>query len=282
MLLIVGCESKDDTSVGTPFEKLSSEYTGIDFSNNITPNLESSENLFDYDYFYNGSGVGIADINNDGLKDIIFTANQTENKLYLNKGNLKFEDITKPSNINLKNKKWSSGVTFADVNNDGWLDIYISQGGPFESDSRGNILLINNQDLTFSEKAKEYGLNDNGISTQSAFFDFDKDGDLDCVVMNENEFYGYDPISFFQKYEDKSVLLDNSSHLYEQVDGKFINITEKAGLLSPTFGLGLCISDINGDNWPDIYIANDYYVKDAMYINNQDGTFTNQIQESTK
>ena len=117
MLLIVGCESKDGTSVGAPFEKLSSEYTGIDFSNIITPNLESSENLFDYDYFYNGSGVGIADINNDGLKDIIFTANQTENKLYLNKGNLKFEDITKPSNINPKNKKWSSGVTFADVNN---------------------------------------------------------------------------------------------------------------------------------------------------------------------
>ena len=100
--------------------------------------------------------------------------------------------------------------------------------------------------------------------------------------MNENEFYGYDPISFFKKYENKSVLMENSSHLYEQKDGKFINITEKAGLLSPTFGLGLCISDINNDNWPDIYIANDYYVKDAMYINNQDGTFTNQIKKSTK
>ena len=280
-VLIFGCNNvKDEKQV--PFEKLSSDVTGINFSNIITPDIETSENLFDYDYFYNGSGVGIADINNDGLKDVLFTANQEMNKLFLNKGNLTFEDITESSNINSKNKKWSSGVTFADVNNDGWLDIYISQGGPYDSNSRKNLLLINNQDLTFTEKAEEYGLDDNGISTQSAFFDFDKDGDLDCVVMNENEFYGYDPISFFKKYENKSVLMENSSHLYEQKDGKFINITEKAGLLSPTFGLGLCISDINNDNWPDIYIANDYYVKDAMYINNQDGTFTNQIKKSTK
>jgi len=281
-LILFSCNPNENTENNIPFEKLSSDYSGVKFSNNITPNLESSENLFDYDYFYNGSGVGVADINNDGLKDIIFTANQEQNKLYLNKGNLNFEDITSLSNINSENKRWSSGVTFTDVNNDGWLDIYISQGGPYESNSRKNLLLINNQDLTFSDKAEEYGLDDTGISTQSAFFDFDKDGDLDCVVMNENEFYGYDPISFFKKYENKSVLMENSSHLYEQKDGKFINITEKAGLLSPTFGLGLCISDINNDNWPDIYIANDYYVKDAMYINNQDGTFTNQIKESTK
>ena len=144
-----------EKDVDVPFEKLSSDYTGINFKNTISPNLESSENLFDYDYFYNGSGVGIADINNDGLKDIIFTANQEENKLYLNKGNLKFEEITNLSGINSENKSWSSGVTFADVNNDGWIDIYISQGGPFEPSNRKNLLLINNQDLTFSEKAKD-------------------------------------------------------------------------------------------------------------------------------
>ena len=273
---------RDKKEENIPFEKLSPESTGIYFSNIITPNIETSENLFDYDYFYNGSGVGIADINNDGLKDVLFTANQRENKLFLNKGNLRFEDITELSNINPTNKKWSSGVTFADINNDGWLDIYISQGGPYDSKNRKNLLLINNQNLSFSEKAQEYGLDDKGISTQSAFFDFDKDGDLDCIVMNENEFFGYDPISFFKKYEDKSILMQNSSHLYEQKDGKFINITDQAGLLSPTFGLGLCISDINNDSWPDIYIANDYYIKDAMYINNQDGTFTNKIHESTK
>ena len=281
LTLIFGCND-GNVEKEVPFEKLSSEVTGINFANSITPNIETQENLFDYDYFYNGSGVGIADINNDGLKDILFTANQQDNRLFLNKGNLKFEDITKLSNINSANKKWSSGVTFVDLNNDGWLDVYISQGGPNSPKSRKNLLLINNQDLTFTDKAEEYGLDDSGISTQSAFFDFDKDGDLDCVVMNENEFYGYDPISFFKKYEDKSVLMKNSSHLYEQIDGKFINITQKAGLLSPTFGLGLCISDINNDNWPDIYIANDYYVKDAMYINNKDGTFTNRIKESTK
>ena len=283
ILLFYSCNLNDyEYEDNLPFEKLSSDVTGITFSNTITPNLETSENLFDYDYFYNGSGVGIADINNDGLKDILFCANQQENKLFLNKGDLKFEEITGLSNINPKNKKWSSGVTFADVNNDGWLDIYISQGGPYNSKSRKNLLLINNQNLTFSEEAEIYGLDDQGISTQSAFFDFDNDGDLDCLVMNENEYYGYDPISFFKKYENKSILMENSSHLYENKDGGFINITEKAGLLSPTFGLGLCISDINNDNWPDIYIANDYYVKDAMYINNQDGTFTNKIKESTK
>ena len=281
--ILFSCNTKTEKkNIDVPFEKLSSEYTGINFKNTIYPNLESSENLFDYDYFYNGSGVGIADINNDGLKDIIFTANQEENRLYLNKGNLKFEDITNLSNINKENKGWSSGVTFADLNSDGWMDIYISQGGPFESSKRKNLLLINNQDLTFSEKAKEYALDDEGISTQSAFFDFDKDGDLDCIVMNENEFFGYDPISFFEKFSDKSVLMANSSHFYEQIEGKFINITEKAGLLSPTFGLGLCVSDINLDGWLDIYIANDYYVKDAMYINNRDGTFSNKIKESTK
>ena len=151
--MISSCEKNNTDKNTIPFEKLSSEITGINFRNEITPNLETSENLFDYDYFYNGSGVGIADLNNDGLKDIFFTANQKDNKLFLNKGNLKFEDITNTSNINI-NKGWSSGVTFGDVNKDGWLDIYISQGGPFSPDKRKNILLINNQDLTFSEKAE--------------------------------------------------------------------------------------------------------------------------------
>lgn len=269
------------TTNKSAFLKVSEEDSKLHFNNKITHNVATKENLFDYDFFYNGSGVGVADLNNDGLKDVFFCGNQVDNKLFLNKGNLLFEDITDKSKINTPNKKWSSGVTFADINNDGWLDIYISQGGPYAKADRKNILLINQKDLTFVESTEEYGLDDIGISTQSAFFDFDKDGDLDCVVMNENDYYGIDPSNFYKILSDKKKLKENSSHLYRNDNGKFIDITEEAGLLKPTFGLGLCVSDINNDNWLDIYIANDYYVPDAMYINNKNGTFTDQIKKST-
>lgn len=273
--------TKSNTKLVSSFEKIESSYSNITFINKITPDLTNKANLFDYDYFYNGSGVGIADFNNDGLKDVVLSANQTENRLYINKGDLIFEDVTKQANINL-NKKWSSGIAIADVNNDGWMDIYISQGGPYSPTERKNLLYINQKDLTFKELATEYGLDDKGISTQSAFFDFDKDGDLDCLVMNENSYYGIDPVQFYDILKDKEKLKLNSSQLYEQINGRFINITEKSGLLKPSFGLGLCISDINNDNWLDIYIANDYYVPDAMYINNKNGTFSDQIKENTK
>ena len=287
-LSFTSCENKKDykttksnNTLVSSFEKIESSYSNITFINKLTPDLANKANLFDYDYFYNGSGVGIADFNNDGLKDIVLSANQTKNRLYINKGDLIFEDVTSESNIN-QNKNWSSGVAIADVNNDGWMDIYISQGGPYSSSKRKNLLYINQKDLTFKELATEYGLDDKGISTQSAFFDFDKDGDLDCLVMNENSYYGIDPVQFYDILKDKEKLKLNSSQLYEQINGRFINITEKSGLLKPSFGLGLCVSDINNDNWLDIYIANDYYVPDAMYINNQNGTFSDQIKENTK
>ena len=262
------------------FSKISSNQSGINFANTITHDIATKFNLFDYDYFYNGSGVGVADLNNDGLQDIFFCGNQVPNKLYLNKGDLTFEDISEKANINT-NKNWSSGVTFVDINNDGWLDIYVSQGGPHDKDNRNNLLFINQQDLTFKEEAASYGLDDKGISTQSAFFDYDKDGDLDCIVMNENDYYGQDPETFYSILSDKNKLKDNSSHFYKNENGKFIDITEQAGLLKPTFGLGLCVTDINNDNWLVIYIANDYYVPDAMYINNKNGTFTDQIKSTT-
>jgi len=266
----------------TVFEQLTSDQTNITFSNTITDHIDTKENLFDYDFFYNGSGVGVGDINNDGLLDIFFCANQEQNRLYLNKGDFVFEDISDKAGINV-GKGWSSGVAFADVNNDGWLDIYVSQGGPNKGEARKNRLYINQQNLSFKESAGEVGLDDGSISTQSSFFDFDKDGDLDCVVSNENELYGTDPSTFYRILKSNEKLLAQSSvHLYRNDNGKFKNITKQAGLLKPAFGLGLCVADINKDGWQDIYIANDYYVPDAMYINNGKGGFTDKIKEYTK
>ena len=263
------------------FEKIYKTQSKLDFQNTLEHDLNSKSNLFDYDFFYNGAGVGITDINNDGLKDVFFCGNQVENKLFLNKGNLIFEDISEIANIN-QNKNWANGVTFADINNDGWMDIYVTQGGPNNKEERQNLLYVNQKDNTFTEEAVAYGLADTGISTQASFFDFDKDGDLDCIVANENDYYGLDPVTFYKTLENKKRLHQSSSHLYENNDGKFIDITEKSGLLKPTFGLGLCVSDINNDGWLDIYIANDYYVPDALYVNNGNSTFTDEIKKATK
>ena len=272
---------KSQKVVETVFERINSSESGIDFSNTIEDKIDTKENLFDYDFFYNGSGVGIADLNNDGLDDIFFTGNQVENRIYRNKGGLTFEDVTEKAGVNA-NKQWANGVTFADVNNDGWLDIYVCQGGPFEEAKRRNLLFINKQDMTFEEKAEEYGIADTGISTQAAFFDYDKDGDLDCIVSNENELYGLDPVRFHQILKNQKDLLEKSSaHLYRNDKGKFVNVTEKAGVLKAAFGLGLTVGDINEDGWLDFYIANDYYVPDVMYINNGDGTFSDKIKEAT-
>ena len=226
-------EEQNQSTHQPNFLKINSTDSGITFSNDIVHDVATKFNLFDYDYFYNGSGVGIEDINNDGLKDIFFCGNQVPNKLFLNKGNLEFEDISESANIN-ENKNWSSGVTFVDINNDGWMDIYVSQGGPHEKEDRKNLLLINQKDLTFKESASDFGLDDKGISTQSAFFDYDKDGDLDCVVMNENDYYGYDPQTFYSTLKDLELLSQNSSHFYRNDNGKFVDITKQAGLLKPS------------------------------------------------
>ncbi|MFD0860794.1 VCBS repeat-containing protein [Sungkyunkwania multivorans] len=263
------------------FEKIPSSTSGIDFANTITHDVATKENLFDYDYFYNGAGVGMADINNDGLLDLFFCGNQTPNKLYLNKGNLKFEDISKKAGIN-KGKQWANGVTFADVNNDGWLDIYVSQGGPKNRQARKNLLFINQKDNTFKEHAETLGLADQGISTQAVFFDYDKDGDLDCLVSNENELYGLGPIPFYKKVlSDPELLYYSCAHLYKNENGKFVDVTQNTNLMQPAFGLGAIVSDIDDDGWLDIYIANDYFIPDAIYINNKDGSFTDRVKELT-
>ena len=259
------------------FQLVSQKHSNVNFSNAINPDVSTKENLLDFDYFYNGAGVGIGDINNDGLPDIFFTGNQVDNRLYLNKGGLEFQDITETSGINV-NKGWANGVTFVDINLDGWLDIYISQGGPIES-QRKNVLLINNGNLQFTESASEFGLDDKGISTQSAFFDYDRDGDMDCFVMNESLLYGYDPVTFHRLLlENPELTYPSYSHLFRNDSGRFIDVTKVSGISAPTFGLGLTISDINNDGWLDIYVANDYYQPDNLYINKKDGSFSDRIK----
>lgn len=292
-LLLLSCQEdksksdmaadKDAAQTSAPvFKKVNSAQSQLYFENAITEDLSTLDNLFNFDYFYNGAGVGIADLNNDGLDDIVFCGNQVNNKIFLNKGDLEFEDITEAAGIN-SGKQWANGITFVDINQDQWLDIYISQGGPKQRLQRKNLLFINQKDGTFSEEAETYGLADMGISTQSAFFDYDNDGDLDCIVMNENELYGVDPVTLYQMIEgNEEYVRFNSSRLYRNDDGKFTDVTTQAGIERPIFGLGLMVSDINNDGLLDIYIASDYYIPDALFINNGNGTFTDKIKEYTQ
>ncbi|WP_158211917.1 VCBS repeat-containing protein [Robiginitalea sediminis] len=275
-------ESTTPNQVAPVFERVDPATSGVTFENRITENVATLENLFNYDYFYNGAGVGMADLNNDGLLDLFFCGNQQPNRLYLNKGDMVFEDISEAAGIN-HGKQWSNGVTFADVNADGWLDIYVSQGGPNQRLQRKNLLFLNGKDGTFTEAAEALGLADMGISTQSAFLDYDGDGDLDCIVMNENEYYGVDPFQLKELIRrNPEAPYFNSSHLYRNDGGTFTDVTREASIERPIFGLGLLVSDINRDGLTDIYIASDYYLPDALFINQGDGTFKDEVQAYTQ
>ena len=259
------------------FQLLDTKKTGVTFTNTVTPILESKANLFDFDYFYNGSGVGVLDVNNDGLMDLYFAGNQVEDKLYLNKGDFRFEDISVAA-FGDRKTNWSTGVSIVDVNNDGWKDIYVCQGGPYISEQRKNLLFVNQKNNTFLEEAELYGLADEGISSQAVFFDFDKDGDLDCFVMNESLAYGLDPISFTRlNLEKKKDLRTSFSHFYVKDAGVYTDKSTELGLNKPTFGLGIKLGDFNGDGWKDIYVANDYYVPDMMLINQEGKAFVDEI-----
>ena len=253
------------------------EESGLIFENN----LEYTENLNPYTYrnFYNGGGVALGDINNDGLIDVYFTGNIVDNKLFLNKGNFKFEDITPTAGVACSNV-WSTGATFADINGDGFLDIYVCKSGPPGGKNRNNELFINNGDLTFTEKSKEYNLNLTGLSVHAAFFDYDKDGDLDCYILN-NSFRnvgGYDLVEDQRKIPDPD---GQGNKFFENVGNKFIDVTQKANIFSSNigFGLGITLSDYNNDGWTDLFISNDFFEKDYLYINNKDKTFS---EKSTK
>lgn len=252
------------------FTQLKSKQTGIDFTNAIKEN--DALNVLAYEYFYNGGGVAVGDINNDDLPDIFFTANLKPNKLYLNKGAFQFIDITKTAKLNGR-KDWKTGVTMADVNADGWLDIYVCYSGKGADASRRNELYINNHDLTFTERAAEYGLADQGCSTQAVFFDYDLDGDLDCYVLNHN-IKAYKNIELqYLKTEYDTLAADR---LYRNDEGKFHDVSQQAGISGNpiSFGLGIAVSDINNDGWPDLYVSNDYTEQDYCYINNRNGSFT--------
>jgi hypothetical protein len=271
LVLLTSCSKESDEKIFTTLDRSD---TGIDFSNNLTEN--DSLNYFTYNYIYLGGGVATGDINNDGLVDIFFTGNQVSNKLYLNKGNLKFEDITKKAGVG-GDSRWYTGVTMADVNGDGFLDIYCSVGGKFGP--KNNELYINNGNGTFTEKAKEYGIGDIGNSVQGTFFDYDKDGDLDLFVAN------YPPTKFNSATGDYVQMMvhvkDNESgHLYRNDGNHFANVTQEAGVKNYGLSLSATIGDLNNDSWPDIYVSNDFNSPDFMYINNQDGTFKEVVKEA--
>lgn len=267
------------------FTLLTGEQTGVTFENTLNDDPMGVRNILSYYHYYNGGGVAIGDVNNDGLPDIFLSANEAPNRLYLNKGDFQFEDITESSRINESGKHWSVGATMADVNGDGWMDIYVCQAGytlyPDRKD-RENMLLINNQDGTFTEMAAEYGINDDNESTSAAFFDYDGDGDLDLYVLNESIYALMVFEDVFQDLKDKKKLEQASGNLFRNDGGKFTKVTEEAGVLRYGYGLGLVVNDLNGDGHPDIYVANDYSVPDFMFINNGDGTFTDSIKQKTK
>jgi hypothetical protein len=267
------------------FQLLSPEQTGIHFVNELNDDPNGVRNILSYPHYYNGAGLAIGDVNNDGLPDIFFAANEGPNRLYLNKGNLQFEDVTESSGINNKGKYWSTGAVMADVNGDGWLDIYVCQAGYsiYENPRhRANLLLINNGDGTFTDRAAEYGVDCTNDGTSAAFFDYDGDGDLDLYVLNESKYAMVVYEAVFRDLQDKEKLRAASGKLYRNDGGKFTDVTEQAGLLRYGFGLGLVVTDINDDGRPDIYVANDYSVPDFMFINNGDGTFTDRIKEKTR
>lgn len=267
-------ESKAAKSEHTFFELLSADKTGVDFVNQVED--RNDFNILTYRNFYNGGGVAVGDINNDDLPDLYFTANLTGNRLYLNKGDFVFEDITEQAGV-AGTKAWSTGATMADVNNDGLLDIYVSNSGDISGDNKENELFINNGDLTFTEKAAELGLNNKGYSTQASFFDYDLDGDLDCYLLN-NSFKDPSKIELYRSMRDKPDELGGDK-LYRNDGGKFTDVTQAAGVYSSEigFGLGAAIGDVNHDFYPDIYVSNDFWERDYLYINQGDGTFSEEL-----
>lgn len=257
------------------FHKLSSGSTGISFENKL--NYTDSLTVLDFEYMFNGAGVAVCDINNDGLQDILFTGNMVSARLYLNKGNLKFEDITEKAGLTTDG--WCYGAAVVDINQDGYPDFYICKSGNKNTpaDKRRNLFFINNGNSTFTESAAKMGLDDDGYDVQAAFFDYDKDGDLDMYMLR-NSFVNYNRNN--ARAVDTAGGTNSIARLYRN-DGNlhFADVSAQAGITLQGFGLGLAICDINKDNWPDVYVSNDFLTNDLIWINNHDGTFTNMAKK---
>ncbi|GIV32083.1 MAG: hypothetical protein KatS3mg030_385 [Saprospiraceae bacterium] len=288
-LLLNGCndnEHADATAVEMPadarFELLKPEQTGVVFSNHITEDFR--ENILNNSYLYNGGGVAVLDVNNDGLMDLYFSATQEPNKLFLNKGNFQFEDITQKAGV-AADRGIKTGVTVVDINADGWQDIYVCRSGKYISGDRANLLYVNNGDGTFSEQAARYGLNDASASNHANFFDYDRDGDLDVYILNHPvAFEDVNKVRVKQEIDGSYVRLTEPTDQYESDrllrndGGRFIDVSREAGIWNRAWGLSVTVSDFNGDDWPDIFVGNDYIEPDILYINNRNGTFSNQTE----
>lgn len=278
VLLAVSCHSNES---GVLFSL--QKNTGINFNNKVTDGR--LENGFTYRNYYNGGGVAIGDLNNDGLPDVFFTSNMGENQLYQNKGDFKFRDVTAGSGIR-QDSMWSTGAVMVDINNDGWLDMYVCNAGHMKDGNRRNKLYINNQNFTFTESAARYGLDISAYTTQVSFFDYDLDGDLDCFMIN-NSPMPINDLGYINKRDlpDKDwpiadFLKGGGDHLFRNDNSHFSEVTKEAGIHGSliSFGLGISVIDINNDGWPDIYVANDSYERDYLYLNQQDGTFKDDFE----
>jgi enediyne biosynthesis protein E4 len=265
------------------FTLLPSSLTHADFVNELDfeKQLKEKFNIYTFRNFYNGGGTAIGDVNNDGLPDIFMTSNMGRNVLYLNKGNFEFEDITAKAGVESKGQ-WSTGVSFADVNGDGWLDIYICNSGNFKGENNRNKLYINNGNLTFTEQAAKYGIEGSGNSTQGVFFDYDRDGDLDLFLLNNYA----KAIGSFTMQKNLRDVRDSlgGDKLFRNDNGKFVDVSEKAGIYGSVigFGMGVTVGDIDRDGWLDIYVSNDFFERDYIYLNNHDGTFRENLVNMMK
>ena len=276
---LIGCTSPEQKKELTLFTGIDEYHSGINFINSLP--FDKDFNIYTYRNFYNGGGVALGDINNDGLIDIYLTSNLGDNKLYLNKGDFKFDDITDKAGV-AGTSAWSTGVNMADVNGDGWIDIYVCNSGDIKGDNKQNELFINNGDLTFAEKGETYGVADPGYTTHAAFFDYDKDGDLDLYILNNS----YQSIGSFNLKKNERPKRDvlGGDKLMRNDGDHFVDVSEVAGIYGSVigFGLGVTVGDINKDGWPDIYVSNDFFERDYLYINSKNGTFKECLPEQMR